>query len=102
MATCWAVHLYPYVYTATGPQLNTTHKQQLAPGAGVIINSPQIVGPQVVYSDGIGKAPDVTIVGPQAQYTCDCKKQCASQFSKYKSVTQFDQRGSYTKLLCQS
>ena len=51
-----------------------TSQQQPSTRAGVVINSPQIIGPQIVYSDGIGKAPDVTILGPQAQYACNCNR----------------------------
>ena len=64
--------------TGLGSQVNTG-QQQPATRAGLVINSPQIIGPQIVYSDGIGKAPDVTILGPQAQYTCDCARDCPRQ-----------------------
>ena len=65
------------VYNRAG--LVRTGRQQPATGGGAVINSPQIVGPQVVYADGIGKAPDVKILGPQAQYTCDCARDCPRQ-----------------------
>ena len=37
------------------------------------------------------KAPDVTILGPQAQYTCNCNRDCPSRqlLCKYKSISVF-------------
>ena len=90
MATCAVFGQIPpaivYNRAGLGAQLYTG-QQQPATGGGAVINSPQIIGPQVVYADGIGKAPDVKILGPQAQYTCDCARDCPAQrFRKYLSI----------------
>ena len=90
MATCAVFGQIPpaivYNRAGLGAQLYTG-QQQPSTGGGAVINSPQIIGPQVVYADGIGKAPDVKILGPQAQYTCDCARDCPAQrFCKYLSI----------------
>ena len=83
LATCAVFgQIPPIVYSRAGIGAQVTGQQQPAPG--YVINSPQIIGPQVVYSDNRFKAPDVTILGPQAQYTCNCARDCPSQ-CKYKN-----------------